>query len=77
MFEFILLVLVIAAGYGVWWYYNNKLSPVARKAVENEVKADVKEAVAEVKQEAVEVVAKVEEKVVKAVKRGGKKKTNG
>lgn len=63
------IVLVILAMIG-WHYYNKKLDAETRKALENQVKADIKE----VKADVAEVIVTAQEEVKKRAPR--KKKTD-
>jgi Tfp pilus assembly protein PilZ len=68
------IILIIASTaavfYAMHWYYNKKLSPATRKALENEVKADVKDAAIEVKFIGENAAAKVKETVEKKLNNG-------
>lgn len=63
------IVLVILAMIG-WHYYNKKLDAETRKALENQVKADIKE----VKADVADVIVTAQEEVKKRTPR--KKKTD-
>jgi len=69
-----LVVVAIAITYGIYWYYNNRLSSTTKKALENEVKADVKDTAFQVKAIGESTVEGAVTKVTKTVK---KKLNNG